>query len=119
MRRGSEQTPESEKARIAVRAFSSKRSTYRNGCCVKSDFIRLLRVANKSAKNLSFPLHIAHASFGSIRRYVPTARWMDHVAQAHGLGRTGVGGVVNPESATARLTSSCGQERPGQSNLQC
>ena len=91
--------PESEKARIAVRAFSSKRSTYRNGCCVNSDFIRLLRVANKSAKNLSFPLHIAHASFGSIRRYAPTARWMDHVVQAHGLGRTGVGGVVNSESA--------------------
>lgn len=43
---------------------------------------------------------------------------MDHLAQAHGLGRTGVGGVVNPESATARLTSSCGQEEPGQSNLQ-
>ena len=24
---------------------------------------------------------------------------MDHLAQAHGLGRTGVEGVVNPESA--------------------
>lgn len=47
--------------------FSSKRSIYGNGCCVNSDFIRLLRVANKSAKNLSFPLHITHASFGSIR----------------------------------------------------
>ena len=67
MLRGSEQTPESEKARIAVRAFSSKRSIYGNGCCVNSDFIRLLSVANKSAKDLSFPLHITHASFGSIR----------------------------------------------------
>ena len=36
---------------------------------------------------------------------------MDHLAQAHGLGRTGVEGVVNPESATARLTSSCGQDK--------
>ena len=34
---------------------------------------------------------------------------MEHVAQAHGLGRTGVGGVVTLESATAWLTSSCGR----------
>lgn len=67
-------------------------------------------MALKSVGDLTpHSVHITHASFGSIRWCVPTARWMDHVVQAHGLGRTGVGGVVNPESATARLTSSCGR----------
>jgi hypothetical protein len=52
---------------VEFRGFSSKRSTFGNGCCVNSDFIRVTRVANKSEKDLSLPLHITHASFGSIR----------------------------------------------------
>jgi len=79
-----------------------------------------MHVANKSEKNLSFPLHITHASFGSIRWCAPTARWMEHVAQAQGLGRTGVEGMVIPVSANCvahQLTQSgrvaCRSKQPG------
>jgi len=106
MRRGSEQTPESEKPQLAGWGFSSKRSTFGNGCCVRWNSIQDLETSKRwvpilmqDPSHKPFRTHITHASFGSIRWYAPTARWMEHVAQAHGLGRTGVEGMVIPVSA--------------------